>query len=154
MQSWLWNQFRLSFHDLITSVRLEGTFKSLNLAGRPANFEAIDKFGCTKTNQESRIVGREITASAFAMTHELAAGDIERNLGANGVTIAALRIAMTGAFQVQADPMMWSGSFVVQQVDRFTVVGDCNVHSPVVVEITNGQAPTHMRFLEIPTGSG
>src|SRR5438034_4754097 len=94
-------------------------------------------------------MGGKIAAASFDVANQRPVAQSEGYPSANGVVVAAARIQVARAFQLQTNPVIGGLGLVVKQRGGFPAVINGDVYRAIVVIISQSGAATHMRFQKI-----
>src|ERR1700674_3350066 len=121
------------FHNIETVRRK--VLQDLSAAGRPANLNPIDFVRGPQSKMHPQVILREIAAAAanFINLRERACN--HSHLRTQTESVAAR------ADQLNCDPVVGTGPFIVENHGRTIDVFDHNIDSAIVIEIPKSRAP-------------
>src|ERR1700674_2862178 len=122
------------FHNIETVRRK--VLQDLSAAGRPANLNPIDFVRGPQSKMHPQVILREIAAAAANLI----------DLGERACNHSHLRTQTESvaarADELNCDPVVGTGPFIVENHGRTVDVFDHNIDSAIVIEIPKRRAPT------------
>src|SRR5690348_14158053 len=126
---------RLAFDDFDVAVDGKSSEALHEATGlRPLDFEPVDFFVFGETENDARIVRREIAAAADLETRLLQIASLIGNVSADGIRIGFR------ADEMKSEPVIPTRGIVVEQEGSAIVDGNEHVESAIVVEVAEGES--------------